>query len=301
MKQFEIKHIVIPVDFSATSMLALEHATFMAKLYKANITLLHVIETYTYKVELYNFQPYASDNEKFIESIKQKFNELADKLTSEIGSKVNVIIKNGKMAATVFEVTKEVKADLVILGTHGAKGIEEFFIGSNAFRVVTESTVPVISVQAHNKKLGYDSLFLPIDNSISSRQKINQALTIAQKYNSKVHLCGLISKDADEGMKKIFGVKVAQAVEFLAKNNVKVTSDINVSDNFAKTTLKEAKAKNADMILIMKGSDAEDNFTSIFLDRYAQHVVNHSKIPIMSITPLELSGEFSIEMFNWGV
>lgn len=300
MKPFEIKNILIPVDFSATSMLALEHATFMAKLYKANITLLHVLETYTYKVELYNFQPYAADSEKFVESLKEKLNELAEKLTSEIGSRVNVVIKNGKMASSVFEVSNEIKADLVVLGTHGAKGIEEFFIGSNAFRVVTESTVPVISVQSHNKKLGYDKLFLPIDNSVSSRQKINHALTIAKKYNSKIHLCGLISDDTDEGQQKVFSVKVKQAADFLTKNGVSVTLEIKVSDNFAKTTLKEAKAQSADMTLIMKGSDAEDNFTSIFLDRYAQQIVNHSKIPVMSITPSDLLENVSDNMFNWG-
>jgi nucleotide-binding universal stress UspA family protein len=44
MKSFEIKSILIPTDFSKTSLLAIEHAAFMARLYKANLYLLHVIE-----------------------------------------------------------------------------------------------------------------------------------------------------------------------------------------------------------------------------------------------------------------
>ena len=48
MKKFNIQKILIPVDFSETAFLALKHAVFMAKLYKAEVTLLHMIESYTF-------------------------------------------------------------------------------------------------------------------------------------------------------------------------------------------------------------------------------------------------------------
>lgn len=44
MKPFNVKKILIPIDFSETSLLAIEHAGFMAKLFKADLILLHVLE-----------------------------------------------------------------------------------------------------------------------------------------------------------------------------------------------------------------------------------------------------------------
>ena len=93
------------------------------------------------------------------------------------------------------------------MGTHGANGIGEFFIGSNAHKTVTLAPCPVITVQGNSKKLGFRKIILPIDDSIHSRQKVNYAITIAKKYAAKIDILGLIEKGEGTDKNK-FEIKI---------------------------------------------------------------------------------------------
>ena len=57
------------------------------------------------------------------------------------------VVKTGNIFETINEVSHEYKAELVVMGTHGVSGFREFIAGSNAFRVVSDSLCPVLSVQ----------------------------------------------------------------------------------------------------------------------------------------------------------
>ena len=88
-KDFHVRKILIPYDFSETAGLSLEHAVFMAKLFKAEITLVHIVETVTFTSAISHA---LSGFEKKVESASnEKLQELADKLHRENGVKVNVI------------------------------------------------------------------------------------------------------------------------------------------------------------------------------------------------------------------
>ena len=125
MKAFKISKILVPVDLSANSMLALEHATFMAKLFKADIILAHVMETTVSKLDLGTFT--ASDKKYAEQIINDKLTQLSTEIRLKTGGKVSYILKAGKISKGIAEATKESNADLIIMGTHGVSGFEEFF------------------------------------------------------------------------------------------------------------------------------------------------------------------------------
>ena len=83
--------------------------------------------------------------------------------------------------------------------------------------------------------------------------------------------------------------------EYLTKRDIKFSSELVYGENIATTTLKYGEKINADLIVIM--TEQEDNLTGIFLGPYAQQVVNHSKIPVMSIKPME-TGETGMNMLS---
>jgi nucleotide-binding universal stress UspA family protein len=282
MKNFDIKKIVIPVDLSENSLLAIEHGTFMAKLFKADVMLAHVVPS----AGVFGKKETTLDTET-----EKKLQILADELRMKNGCKVEVAIKHGKIAKKVVETAKEFDADMIILGTHGVSGFEEFFMGSNAFRIITESNCPVLSVQQHSQKVGFTNILCPIDNSAPSRQKLRYAAEIAKHYNSKINLLGILSVDEDALTAK-FNKMFDQMEEYLKKRDIKFTSELVYGQNIATTTLKYGKKIDADLIVIM--TEQEDNLTGIFLGPYAQQIVNHSTIPILSIKPTE--GEASMNM-----
>jgi len=280
MKAFKINNILVPVDLSVNSILALEHATFMAKLFKADIILAHVMETKVAKLDLGTFT--ASDKKKAEQTISEKLNTLATELRIKIGGKVTYLIKAGKIAKGIADATAESKADIIIMETHSVSGFEEFFMGSNAFRIVTEAKVPVITVQTHASKVGFENILCPIDSSDPSREKVRYVLELAKKYNSKVHILGILSVDDDDAA-LLLDKKLEQVEKYFAKHEVNYTMEMVEGANLATVTMKQAKKQKSDLIVIM--TEQEDNFSGILMGPYAQQVVNHSKIPVLSITP----------------
>jgi nucleotide-binding universal stress UspA family protein len=283
MKPFHIQKILIPIDFSETSMLALDHAVHMAGLFNAGIVLAHVIEIAAFASQM----PYDTivDKTKVLEVVKKKLQDVTAKIhggNPELN--VELSIKSGKISKKLQESVLEHKADIIIMGTHGASGFEEFFIGSNAYKMVSNASVPVISVQTENKKLGFSNVLLPIDNTDASRQKTRYAIELAKKYNCKVHVTGLL-RTRDELIVKTFGVKIGQVEGLLKENKIDFETNVIQTENLAKATLDQAKKINADLVIIM--TEQDEDLAGMLIGPYAQQIVNHSRIPVMSIRPQE--------------
>jgi nucleotide-binding universal stress UspA family protein len=283
-KKFQIQKILIPYDFSETAELASEHASFMAKLHKAEIHLLHVIESYSFTSAISSaFSKSQKDYEAKIESSANvRLKEVAEKLHRNGGMPVHIHTEVGKIYKKIIAIAQTTRIDVIVMGTHGTSGFQEFMMGTNAYRVVMGAPCPVITVQTHVKKIGFKEIVLPIDNSSVSRQKVKQAAEIAKHYNSVIHIAGIMTM-SDVEMQRRFEVKVHQVKEFLEEHEVAYVMKMFKGDNIATITMDYATQINADLIIIM----TEQESAGLFMGSFAQQVVNHSKIPVMSIRPSE--------------
>ncbi len=282
-KDFHIKKILIPYDFSETADLSLEHAVFMAKLLKAEIVLLHIVETLTLPSALSHA---FSGFEKKVESASNdRLRELADKLHLENGVQVSILTEVGKIYKKIVQTAKQAHIDLIVMGTHGSSGSSGYLIGSNTTRVVQESPCPVISVQSHAKKIGFTKMVLPIDDSAESRQKVNFALEVARHYNSHVYVCGIMQSGNEDYQRK-FRIKIEQVEEFLSQHGITAESKFIQQDDRAKATLKLVEEVDADLVVIMTEQDA--GIAGLLMGNYASKVINGSKIPVMTVRPAEI-------------
>lgn len=284
MKAFKIQKILIPIDFSETSLIAIEHGAFTAQLFKADIVLLHVVEKHWEKFSIVAPEMRVNAPDDFINSIEKRLEDLAGNIRTKYGVKSTCITSNGNIFSEIVSVSKEHNIDLVFMGTHGTSGVVEFFVGSNTYKVVTESICPVISVRAHASKVGFKNIVLPIDDSTHSRQKVNHAVVMAKHFASKVHILGL-ADSTDEGELKKFEIKLDQIEEYLKKCELPYSRKTINGGNQAKVSYDYAKSVNGDLMVIM--TDQDENLTGRLLGTYAQQIVNHSKIPVMSIQPIE--------------
>jgi nucleotide-binding universal stress UspA family protein len=283
MKKSTISRILIPMDFSETGQLALEHGAFMASLFKADLYLLHVMELLEYPYSIYEPMGVPPlDTEEIQKNITASLNEQAEKIRKQYGLHVTSLISRGRVALEVAEVSKNNNIDLIVMGTHGTKGFEEFFVGSNAHRVVTLSSCPVITVQTHAKKTGFNTIVMPIDNALHSRQKVDQVIELANRYGSFIHLLGLIKEDED--LKK-FMIKIESVEKALKHANLEYECKIIKGNNIAVTAMNYSDKVNADLIVTM--TDHESHLNGIFLGPFAKQIINHSKTPVLSIRPIE--------------
>jgi nucleotide-binding universal stress UspA family protein len=283
MKTVTIQKILIPIDFSETSMLAIEHAAFTAQLFKAELVLLHIVEKHWDQFSIIAPELRINSSSELTDAIEKRLDEIASDIRAKYGVKSMTITTSGNIFNEILSVSKEQAVDMVVMGTHGTSGFVEFFAGSNTFKVVTQAECPVISVQTHAQKLGFKDILLPIDDSLHSRQKVDYAIALAQKFASKVHVLGLADMSDQTAQNKL-EIKLDQIEEYIKKCGLAYTRKTVEGKNQAKTTYEYAKTVNADLIVIM--TDQDEIITGRLMGTFAQQVINHSKIPVMSIKPV---------------
>lgn len=145
-----IRRIMVPIDFSGPSQLALDHAKELAMTYGAEIHLLHVVE----EVALpgaYGMEPISFVVPEIIQSTEKA---LAEMVEEEIGYEhVRVESVAGYPATTILDYIDEHAIDLVAIATHGRTGLDRLLLGSVAEKVVRRAACPVFTVKAHGKSL----------------------------------------------------------------------------------------------------------------------------------------------------
>lgn len=285
-----IKRILIPTDFSETAKMAVAHGAYMAKLFNAKIFLLHSIESPVYS-GLREEPALAIEHDTGHETTEQKLNNLADEIVTKYRIELCTVTAGGNPVSGIAEAVKENQIDIIIMGTHGASGFEEFFIGSNTHKVVHLAPCPVISVQKFATRVGFSNIIMPIDNDLHSRQKVNNVIELAKVYKSTVHILGLLESDDITDEKK-FEIKLDSAENAVKRANITYTRKLIKGDNPAVEALAYSQEVNGDLIVVMTGR--ESDFPGMFLGTFAKHIVNHSKIPVMSIKPEETM----IEIFD---
>jgi nucleotide-binding universal stress UspA family protein len=286
MEPLKINRILIPVDFSETGLLALEHGAFMARIFKADLFLLHVIEMAEFAFNVYDPILLVTDekDEEKEEAASENLQELSEKIAHEYNVHVTPLISRGKVVSRITEAAKNNNIDLIVMGTHGAQGVKEYFMGSNAHKTVSAATCPVITVQTHAQKLGFSTIVLPIDDSFHSREKVDLVLKLASKYAAQVHILGLINPNEDIDEHK-FNMKIDLIENVIKKTGLPYIRKIIRGKNLAMEAMKYSNNIKADLIAIM--TDEESNLNDPLISMFSQKIVNHSQIPVISIKPKE--------------
>jgi nucleotide-binding universal stress UspA family protein len=288
MKAANIKRILVPTDFSETGSLAFDHAVFMARLFKAELHLVHVIEVIDATYSIYNPAIPVIDLSVIESDCKTRLEGMKADLKKKHSIASQVYVVHGRPEQAVMDLAESKNIDLVVMGTHGASGFDEFFIGSNAYRVVTTCPCPVITVQKHAKKLGFTDIVLPIDDSRHTRDKVGAVLGLGKKFGSRIHILALVDELSKEEKNKM-ETRLAPVKKAIEKAGLSWTEKLMKSDNVAKTSLNYAKKIKADLISIM--TDHESKLTGMFIGPFAKQIVNHSRIPVLSVKPDEGSFE----------
>jgi nucleotide-binding universal stress UspA family protein len=283
MKTFNPQKILIPVDFSETAMIAIEHGAYVAKLFKADLILLHVVEKHWEKFSVVAPELRVDAPTDLINSIEKRLEETAANILAKYGVKSSSITSDGNIFSEIIAISRENNVDMIVMGTHGTSGVVEFFAGSNTYKVITEAECPVLSVRAQASSVGFKKIVLPIDDSSHSRQKVNHAIVMAKHSGAVIHVLGL-ADTTDESELKRFEIKLDQIEEYMDKCGVISTRKTINEGNQARVTYDYAKSQKADLIVIM--TDQDENITGRLMGTYAQQIVNHSKIPVMSIQPV---------------
>jgi nucleotide-binding universal stress UspA family protein len=289
----QIKKILVPVDFTEMSESAALQGAEMAKLLEAEVYLLHVIPSNGHYSSLNLEKPTPSDLINKVEDIiNEKMTDFKNKILKKSGISAKTTIYTGNIVNRIIEFSHREKIDQIIMGTHGASGYKEMFIGSNAQRVVTLSEIPVLTMLDSKHESVFKNILIPIDDSIHSREKVNIALKIAKLYKSKIHILGLVNSNEKKDTDKMH-IRLESVEKFVTHESLSFVTSIEHGDSMAKTAINYAEKNQCDLIVINTGH--ESRITGIFLGAFAQQIVNHSVVPVLSVKHAE--GRFSTSTF----
>ena len=275
--------ILVPIDFSSQSLIALEQSYNLAREYHAEITLLNVIEEGGMLAKLFSNQQH--------DELKKKLQDQLDAMAADVekksGVKVNTILAKGSIYDKIAEVAEMINATLIVMGTNGDEGLKKKFIGSNALRVVRGSAVPVITIKGKHHRNGCKTIVLPLDLSKETREKVNKAVEFSRLFHGAVVRVVSVLFTTDEFIVNKLTRQLGQVKAFLEKENVECTAEIikgiKGEETLAQNVIEYANKVEGDLIMIM--TQQEIDFTDLFIGSSAQEIINHSQIPVLSIRP----------------
>lgn len=284
MSTLVIKNILTPTDFSETALLAIEHSAFLARISKADLYLLHVIKISEFSYTINNPAAFTNDIQDIELFTLQKLDELAKELNIKYGISIKTLVSKGNPSEEIEMAVNNYKIDLVVMGTHGTSGFNEYFIGSNAHKTIKKCNCPILTIKVNTNKLGFENIVLPVENTYHSLEKVNLTIDLAKLFASKILLLG-VQHQTEEIAIKQFHLMIENVEKVILHAGLAFKTSIVNGDNLAEQTLKFAYENNANLIVVL--SDHESELNDSLLGRLAKQMVNHSEIPVLSIKPKE--------------
>ncbi|HRI58947.1 MAG TPA: universal stress protein [Saprospiraceae bacterium] len=289
MDALNIKHILVPIDFSAASLNAMDTAVAMTKRHDAKLTLLHVVNESILSYHHADVLPIASAVpivEMMRNEAKEMLGQIKDKVTDKHGIEVQGETTQGFVSSEICKSAERLGADLVVMGTHGASGFREFFMGTNAYAVVKHAPCPVLTVPPNGKWESFSKILFPVRDTPGALEKYDFLRKIIRQNNAVLHLLGI--PDTSIASSENWVEKNIQKLKgMLRDDNVEcLTQLLKPTERVAEEVLYTAKMEQTDLIAITATLDF--NIRDFFIGPYTQQIVNHARVPVLSIRPAKL-------------
>jgi nucleotide-binding universal stress UspA family protein len=142
------KHILLPVDGSSTSLMAVEKVRGLAQAFKSTVTAIYVINPYAFSGVGTDF---SYGQAQYLGAATAEANEAlkaATQMLEAVDVTVNAsIIENHTIYRGILETATSVGADLIVMGSHGRRGLEKLVLGSVAAQVLAHAHLPILVVR----------------------------------------------------------------------------------------------------------------------------------------------------------
>jgi len=257
--------IIVPWDFSQVAENAFQHAVNISKALNREILLLHVV-----------------NEEKDKDSKTAELNASTGKLGKEYGKKPYSMVVHGSIFHAIGETAKELKAEMIIMGTHGRVGAQKIF-GSRALKVVVSSRIPFLVVQDKPLKKTFDTILLPIDFKSENKEKANWIYYLGRNFGSRFII--LKDKARDKGFRRKILSNIKFVETFLKGHDIGYEIfTAEGKESFKKEIISFAEEHKADLILVMATRDIR--WIDYMLGAPEQYILaNPANLPVLCMNP----------------
>ncbi len=275
-----MKTLLVAFDFSKNAIHALDYALVYAREMNAAVDLIWIDNSRPADSLIHTI-----DEELRIEKKNYLTNIIKDYAARYPDISFDLYLGKGKIYQEISKIARRLKAELIFTGTHGVTGFEEFWIGSNAYRITTTAPCPVVTVSNSYPITGTVSqILLPVDSSLETNEKLTFAANMAEAFGATIQLLKMYNTPLSVIRKRIDSF-AKEAIDYLKNRKVNFEIGEVEATNVVSGILSYAEKKNIDIIAIMT---EQGNITANrFLGPYAQQLINTAKIPVMSLRSMD--------------
>jgi nucleotide-binding universal stress UspA family protein len=271
-----MKKILVPTDFSEQAENALKVAAQLARKNKSEIYLLHMLELPLSLVDPANSGGDLPEALFFMKLAHKRFKEMMSKDYLE-GIKVFETVQFQETFDGIVEAAGKHGVDLIVMGSHGASGFKEMFIGSNTEKVVRTSNIPVLVIKNKHEAFTVKNFVFATDYSKNNKKPFLEAVNFANKIGANLHL--LFVNTASNFMTTEEVSKMAD--EFLKDVPIKnYTLNIYNDTSVEKGILNFAQSIDAG--LIGMSTHGRKGLAHFFNGSISEDLVNHAKRPVIT-------------------
>ncbi len=291
---FRPKRILCPMDFSELSDLALKYAVMGAREFDAELVLLHAhfFELPKYFVPE-NAETIIASLDRAKADIRDSLKQYAVKILGSMADdlKVDFRVMDQHPTQTIMSSIKEENCDLIVMGTHGLRGVKRFLMGSITESIVRESPIPVFTIrqkvhdfiEVRNPDAIPDikRVLCPWNLSSASRPALDAAVSLADRFKARLSVLYIPEGDEDANVDEIKDQIGAEAGDI--KNYPCPVEVIVRQGNRAEEIVKQAQEYQEDIIVM--AAVHKSFLEETFLGRTVELVMRHAPTPVL-ITPI---------------
>ena len=273
-----MKKILVPTDFSEQANYALEVAAQLARKNNGEIYLLHMLDLPLNQIPELGGDAIGNIPEAmfFMKLAHKKFEEILNQDYLK-GITVHETVNFHQTFEGIKNTCKEHDINMVVMGSHGASGLKEMFIGSNTEKVVRTSDVPVLVIKNGHDKFTINNFVFASDFKNDSKETYKQAIEIAQAFNSKIHLL-FVNTPSKFTTTATANTRISDFIKDYEFSNY----DINIfnDESVEKGILNFSHIIGADLIGI--STHGRQGIAHFFNGSISEDLVNHAKRPVIT-------------------
>ncbi|MEJ1222483.1 universal stress protein [Sediminicola sp. 1XM1-17] len=274
-----MKKIMVPVDFSEFSEYALEVAANLAKAYGAEIQVFHMLGI-SESVLAANEAIEMAEAKYYMGMAKERFATFLNKDYLK-GIRITEIIQNYKVFSEINELAKEQDIDLIVMGSHGSKGLSEFFVGSNTEKVVRTSAIPVLVIKQRRPQFKMEKVVFACDFKKENLFAFIHAVNLFATHGAQLNLVYVNKPNEYYITKAELDERITYFMSKVRDQNVTNMNVAYVTDySIEHGILEYCKQIQADLVAIP--THGRKGWAHFFVGSLGENMANHAEIPVMT-------------------
>ena len=273
------KTVLIPVDLSENNKAVVDEGLILAKMFKLEVILLHIINFKTSAIPFFGKSQLSK--KEVIDDSTSKLNFIADEAFQSSGIKIHVMVEDGKFVKILAKIADLFYSRFIVMDlTNKTTETEKTTIVSELLHATEGSRTQVVTLNNLNNSLeNIKHIIIPLDLTKESRQKVPVGIDLAHLTGATIKLIS-IEDGGDAYQLSKLKTQIESVATFLQKNNIPHTTDLlkhpTGKETPCRLILNYAKEHNGDLIMTMIHQEDESN-------THAQQIMIHAEVPVVSV------------------